>query len=88
MCFTHNTIQAITKENRADLVSTVLIAMAQLSLYLLVVSVVVKAWTQALVLLAMLGITSPAIYLNWFRKLRSLPEDASSAAAAKLLDVC
>jgi hypothetical protein len=72
-CFQEHAIREIDRENRADLYCTGLIAAAQLALYLLCVSAVARAWTQAMVLLAVLALTSPVIYFKWFLKLQNRP---------------
>ncbi|RLN36957.1 hypothetical protein BBJ28_00002086 [Nothophytophthora sp. Chile5] len=73
ICFTQDVITEIDSENHTDLACTGLIAIAQLALYVLAVSVVAKAWTQSLILLAILVVTLPIIYLKWYVKLKDRP---------------
>lgn len=75
ICFTHETISEIDSENHTDLACTGLIVIAQLALYILAVSVVAKAWTQSLVLAAILVVTMPLIYFKWYVKLKDRPVD-------------
>ena len=63
-------IAKIDAENYADLACSGLIVIAQLALYVLMVSIVVKAWTQSLVLAVVLVATLPLIYLKWYVKLK------------------
>ncbi|ETP13118.1 hypothetical protein F441_11615 [Phytophthora nicotianae CJ01A1] len=73
ICFTQEVISEIDSENHTDLACTGLIVVAQLALYILAVSVVSKAWTQSLVLVAILAVTLPLIYLKWYVKLKDRP---------------
>lgn len=73
LCFTNDATLDIDRENRADLLNTVLIATAQLSLYLLTVSVVAKAWTQTAALAGVLCLVSPVIYFKWYLNLQDHP---------------
>uniref|UniRef100_A0AAV1TIK3 Uncharacterized protein n=1 Tax=Peronospora matthiolae TaxID=2874970 RepID=A0AAV1TIK3_9STRA len=70
ICFTKEMIATIDAENYADLACSGLIVIAQLALYVLMVSIVVKAWTQSLVLVVVLVVTLPLIYLKWYVKLK------------------
>lgn len=72
-CFTDASIRAINRENRADLLSTGLIASAQLTLYMLAASLAARAWTQSVALAGVLCIVSPLIYLLWYRRLDDRP---------------
>ncbi|OQR89135.1 sodium:solute symporter [Achlya hypogyna] len=62
------------RENRRDLACTGLILVAQLAMYVLAVSVVVQAWTQALVLALVLVVLAPVIYVQWYLKLNNTLE--------------
>ncbi|KAL7993815.1 putative sodium/solute symporter, sodium/glucose symporter superfamily [Plasmopara halstedii] len=73
ICFTQDVIAKIDLENHTDLACTGLIIVAQLALYILAVSIVSKAWTQSLVLVATLIVTLTFIYLKWYVKLKDRP---------------
>jgi len=89
VCFSSDTLRNIDRENRSDLFSTVLIATAQLSLYLLAVSVVAKAWTQVCVLATVLALVTPLVYFKWYLNLPShaaSPQQAEEGATDPFLD--
>ncbi|KAJ0408769.1 hypothetical protein ATCC90586_005520 [Pythium insidiosum] len=87
VCFTRSEISDIDRENRADLACTVLIAVAQVALYVLSVSVVAKAWVQVGVLSAVLVCVSPWIYFKWYLHLQDRPVGLrASDLRAQLLD--
>jgi hypothetical protein len=73
ICFTQEVISEIDAENYADLACTGLIVVAQLALYVLAVSIVAKAWTQSLVLAAVLVVSLTLIYHKWYVKLKDRP---------------
>lgn len=73
ICFPHDVISAINRENSTDLMCTGLIVVAQLALYVLAVSVVSQAWMQSLLLAAILIVTLPLIYFKWYVKLKDRP---------------
>ncbi|KAG6580099.1 sodium:solute symporter [Phytophthora cinnamomi] len=73
ICFTQEVISEIDSENHTDQACTGLIVIAQLALYILAVSVVTKAWTQSLMLAAILVVTMPLIYFKWYVKLKDRP---------------
>lgn len=85
VCFSDDAIRDIDAENHADLYCTGLIVAAQLALYLLAVSAVARAWTQSLVLLAVLLVSGPVIYFKWYLKLQDRPVGLRKDAAAELL---
>jgi len=85
MCFSSIELHDINHENRVDLACTALIAMAQVTLYVLAVSIVAKAWLQVLVLSLVLLAISPMIYFKWFLKLAERPVGLRSDLHVDLL---
>lgn len=86
VCFSDDTIGAIDRENRRDLACTGLIALVQLAVYLLAVSVVARAWTQSIVLLVVVAGLSPLIYTKWYAQLQDRPVGLKSDLTAELLE--
>jgi hypothetical protein len=85
MCFTSGEAEDIDHENRLDLACTGLIAIVQLSLYVLSVSVVAKAWWQVLVLALIVCAVSPLVYFKWYVKLADRPVGLRSDLHTDLL---
>ncbi|OQR81347.1 sodium:solute symporter [Thraustotheca clavata] len=59
------------RENRKDLLCAGLIMIVQVATYIFAVSIVIKAWTQCLILGLILVILSPIIYTQWYLKLNN-----------------
>lgn len=62
-------IQAVDKENRRDIFSTVLAVPWQVSFFLLMMSFMFKAWTNVLVLGVVFLVLSISLYFTWYKHL-------------------
>lgn len=62
-------IQAVDKENRRDIFSTVLAVPWQVSFFLLMMSIMFKAWTNVLVLGVVFLVLSISLYFTWYKHL-------------------
>ena len=62
-------IQAVDKENRRDIFSTVLAVPWQVSFFLLMMSFMFKAWTNVLVLGIVFLVLSISLYFTWYKHL-------------------
>ena len=62
-------IQAVDKENRRDIFSTVLAVPWQVSFFLLMMSIMFKAWINVLVLGVVFLVLSISLYFTWYKHL-------------------